>query len=213
MSTLKIKTKKNPLKSILKNGMKPLFTKITVLAIVLIISGLFVMNLGYKSNSTYTANYLSYSYDGTMNQSQNLSSDIGIAYNTATLVQINSQLGNISWSIWCIGTYTNSTGCTITTHVEKYSNVTNSLTYSKYFPTDKLGDRVNGIYYINLKNIAVKSQNVTINVYIQSPSKHFTEPQFIFVGVTMGLIGILILIEEITRLNKLKSEGKHLLDD
>lgn len=211
MNNLRVTSRKNPLIEVLKKKLKPSITKPVLMAIVLILSGVVISNYGYLSNSSYTAKYLTYNYQGPMNTSQNLSGGLGISYNTATLVQIDSQYGNISWSIWYTSTYKNRTGIPVTTTVEKFANITNSKIYSKYFPAGDLVNLGNGLFFIVLKNEQGKPQNATINVFIESPSNQLTEPILIYSGISAILIGIAIIIEEITRISRMKSEGMHLL--
>ena len=211
MNDLRITTRKNPLIEVLKKKLKLTFTKPVLIAIVLILSGIVVSNYGYFSNSTYTAKYLTYNYQGEMNTSQNFSGGLGISYNTAALVQIDSQYGNISWSIWYTSTYKNRTGIPVTTTEEKFANVTNSKIYSKYFQAGDFVNLGNGLFFIVLKNVQGRNQNATINVFIESTSNQPTEPILIYSGISALLIGIVIFIEEISRISRVKAEGKHLL--
>jgi hypothetical protein len=213
VNELKVRKKRPPFKSLIKNKSRLTLTPFLIISILLISSGAVMAELGYHSEVSYLEKFTSVDSTVLLGYNQTFSSVIGIEGRSATQVTLDSQYGNLSWGIWNAGSYTNSTGITISYNNEKFSSNANNTSYFKTFPAGTYYNFGFGYYYITVTNYNHKAQNVTVIVNILSPSTKFLFIQLIYIGISTALIGVIVFIAEITRISMVKSEGKHLLKD
>ena len=213
MNELKVRKKKPSIKNLLLKKSKLTITPVIIIAFIMIASGAVVAAIGHDSKVSYIQSIPSVNQVSTLGYNQTFCSAIGIEDTASTQVILDSQYGNLSWGIWNEGAYTSLQGVTTIYNNEKYASDANSTSFNTTFPAGHFLNYGFGFYYIKVTNNNHKAQNVTVNVNILSPSTKYQYMVLSYIGVSIGLIGMVLFIAEITRIAWIKSEGKHLLKE
>ena len=193
--------KNNTIQRRIKIVFKRVATRLMILFIVLLITGLVISSISYSykklelvQDQSVTIPEVSLTQNGSIN-----SSSFGILYGYFTQIIIHSENSHLHWKLYAKGSYVNLSDQTVRYNIDIKSGNTNSTNYETFLNDSNLRLISYATYYLNVVNGYDKPQNVTVSVNVLSPKDVEIYGFLNYVGIPMIISGIIGLAIEMTR--------------